>query len=281
MTTRAQRRRIHRRRVQRRRTLAGLVAALGMTGAALTTSVLLAPAGAAGSWPSPSGGKAVTETIEVSGTFDGGLKRYRAGGELGDGGQGDGRDAVFTLKDGAELTNVVLSPSGADGVHCLGSCTLRNVWWEDVGEEAATFEGTSADAVYTVTGGGARHAADTVFQFNGMGKLKLSGFQAVDFGKLVGSCANCRTQYRRSVIVHDVDLTAPGKEIAAINVNYGDIAELRDIRLHGDSGGIEPSTGIEPCVRYLGNNTGAEPARTGSGPDGINCRYAPGNVSSD
>ncbi|MFG2894385.1 pectate lyase [Streptomyces sp. NPDC048248] len=275
MTTRAQRRRIHRRRVQRRRTLAGLVTALGMTGAALTTSVLLAPAGAAGSWPTPSGGTAVAESIEVSGTFDGGLKRYRADGELGDDRQEEGRGAVFTLKDGAVLTNVVLSTPGATGVRCLGSCTLRNVWWEDVGEEAARFEGTSADAVYTVTGGGARHAADRVFEFNGMGKVVLRGFEADDFGELVGSCSNCRDQYRRSVIVHDVDLTAPGKRIAAINVNYGDTAELRDIRIHGDGGDIEP------CVRYLGNNSGAEPARTGSGPDGINCRYAPGNVSYD
>jgi hypothetical protein len=261
--------------VQRRRTLAGLVVALGMTGAALTTSVLLAPAGAAGSWPTPSGGTAVTESIEVSGTFDGGLKRYRADGELKDGGQEEGKEAVFTLKDGAVLTNVVLSNRGAAGVRCLGSCTLRNVWWEDAGEEAATFEGTSADAVYTVTGGGARHAADRLFQFNGMGKLVLRGLQAEDFGELVGSCGNCRAQYRRSVVVHDVDLTAPGKQIAAINVNYGDTAELRDIRIHG------VSSDIEPCVRYLGNNSGTEPVRTGSGPDGINCRYAPGNVSYD
>ena len=32
----------------------------------------------------------------------------------------------------------------ADGVHCKGSCTLRNVWWQDVGEDAATFKGTAA-----------------------------------------------------------------------------------------------------------------------------------------
>ncbi|WP_413230240.1 pectate lyase [Kitasatospora herbaricolor] len=40
--------------------------------------------------------------------------------------------------DGAVLQNVVLGDPAADGVHCNGSCTLKNVWWDNVGEDAAT-----------------------------------------------------------------------------------------------------------------------------------------------
>lgn len=67
---------------------------------------------------------------------------------------------------------------------CLGTCTLRNVWWLDVGEDAATLKGTSAGQVMTGDGGGAMHAADKVLQHNGPGSVAIRNFQAVDIGKL-------------------------------------------------------------------------------------------------
>ena len=42
--------------------------------------------------------------------------------------------AVFILKDGATLSNVIIGADALEGVHCLGSCTLRNVWFRDVCE---------------------------------------------------------------------------------------------------------------------------------------------------
>jgi len=69
----------------------------------------------------------VTETIQVSGTYDGGGNRYIGSGDLGDGGQSEGQDPLFDLAGGATLSNVVLGAPAADGVHCAGSCTLRNV----------------------------------------------------------------------------------------------------------------------------------------------------------
>lgn len=225
-------------------------------------------------WPTPNGSKPVPATIPVSGTYDGGLKRHFGSGDLGDGGQGEGQAPMFELADGAVLKNVVLGAPAADGVHCLGSCTLQNVWWEDVGEDAASFKGKSAGAVYKVYGGGARKASDKVFQFNGAGKLVVSKFQVSDFGKLVRSCGNCKTQYRRTILVNDVDATAPGKSLVGINTNYGDTASLRGVRIHGDT-----KKKIQPCVRFTGNNTGKEPVQTGSGPDGTYCRYQASDVS--
>jgi hypothetical protein len=266
----------HRRRAARRRAVIAGAGAFALTGAALMTSAMLSPAGAAAAWPTAKGTQAVSSIITVSGTLDGGLKRYYGSGALGGDGQEEGQDPVFKLKDGAVLKNVILGAPAADGIHCQGSCTLRNVWWEDVGEDAATFRGTSSSAVYTVYGGGAKKASDKVFQFNGAGKLVITKFQVADFGKLVRSCGNCSTQYKRSIIVNDVDVTAPGGSIVGINANYGDTAALRNVRIHGDSG-----KKIKPCVRFKGNNTGDEPVQIGSGPDGTYCRYTASDLTYD
>ncbi|MEW1688137.1 pectate lyase [Streptomyces sp. NPDC091265] len=267
------------RRTGRRRMISASATALALTGAALTTGLLVqsadaAPTAAVAGWPTPAGSQAVPATIEVSGTYDGGLKRFYGSGDLGDGGQSEDQDPVFELADGAVLKNVVVGSPAADGIHCLGSCTLQNVWWEDVGEDAASFKGTSSGAVYKVTGGGAKGADDKVFQFNGAGSLTVSGFQVSDFGKLVRSCGNCSKQYKRTITVSDVDVTAPGKSLVGINTNYGDTATLRSVRIHGDS-----SKKIKPCVRYTGNDSGAEPKETGSGPDGTYCKYSASDIS--
>lgn len=282
MTKRAALPAVHARRTGRRRMLSASATALALTGAALTTGLLVQSAGAApaaaavADWPTPEGSQAVPATIEVSGTYDGGLKRFYGSGDLGDGGQDEDQDPVFELADGAVLKNVVVGSPAADGIHCLGSCTLQNVWWEDVGEDAASFKGSSSGAVYKVTGGGAKGADDKVFQFNGAGSLTVSGFQVSDFGKLVRSCGNCSKQYKRTITVSDVDVTAPGKSLVGINTNYGDTATLKSVRIHDDS-----SKKIEPCVRYTGNDSGDEPPETGSGPDGTYCKYAASDISYD
>lgn len=120
------------------------VSALGITGAALVaTTSLLSTAGAATSWPTENGSKPVSKTIPVSGTYDGKLARFHGTGDLGGSGQDEGQDPIFELADGAVLKNVIIGSPAADGVHCKGSCTLQNVWWLDVGEDAATFKGKS------------------------------------------------------------------------------------------------------------------------------------------
>ncbi|MFJ3667578.1 pectate lyase [Streptomyces sp. NPDC090106] len=226
------------------------------------------------SWPTATGEQAVSETIEVSGTYDGSLKRFYGSGDLGGDGQDEGQDPIFKLADGAVLKNVILGSPAADGVHCSGSCTLQNVWWEDVGEDAATFKGKSASATYLVDGGGARKADDKVFQHNGAGTLTIKGFQVSDFGKLYRSCGNCSTQYTRHVVVSDVLVTSPGKVVVGINSNYGDTATLSGLTVVGDS-----DKDITVCERFKGNSSGAEPTELGSGPDGTNCLYSESDVT--
>ena len=236
----------------------------------------LAPnAQAAGSsFPKPVGSpQAVGTTIKVSGTRDGGMKRFYGTGSLGSGGQGEGQGPIFELADGATLKNVILGAPAADGVHCKGSCTLSNVWWEDVGEDAATFKGTSASQTMTITGGGARKAADKVFQHNGPGTMVIQNFQVDDFGKLYRSCGNCKTQYKRNVVLKNITAYSPGKGLVGINTNYGDTAKFSNITIVGDA-----QKKIVVCQKFKGVTSG-EPTSIGSGPDSTNCLYTSSNIT--
>ncbi len=226
------------------------------------------------SWPSAKGQQNVSATIKVSGTYDGGLKRFVGTGDLGSGSQNESLPPMFELANGAVLKNVILGNPAADGVHCKGTCTLQNVWWEDVGEDAATFKGSSSSQTMTIDGGGARKASDKVFQHNGPGTMVIKNFQVQEFGKLYRSCGNCKTQYKRSVVIQNVTVTASGKSLAGINSNYGDTAQLSGITIINDS-----SKKIVICERYQGNNTGSEPTKIGSGPDGTYCKYSTSSIT--
>ncbi|WP_246157553.1 pectate lyase [Catellatospora sichuanensis] len=219
-------------------------------------------------WPTPSGNAPVSNgTIPVSGVFDGGMKRYCC---IGDGGQGEAQDPVFELAAGATIKNVILGAPAGDGIHCLGNCTIENVWWEDVGEDAATFLGGTN---YYVIGGGARAASDKIFQHNGPGTLHISGFYAENFGKLYRACGNCSSSYQRHVVIDNVRVKS-GDVIAGININWGDTARFTRITVIGDS---DHETVI--CDKFNGVPKGSEPTHVGSGADGVNCIYNAGDIS--
>ena len=253
-----------------RMTRAAAVAALAVSAVIVAGT----PATAVAAWPNPSTSQAVSQTIKVtSGTYDGGLKWFYGTGDLGTGGQDEDQGPIFELANGTTLKNVVLGSPAADGVHCLGTCTLLNVWWEDVGEDAATFKGTSASQTMTIDGGGARKASDKVFQHNGPGTMYIRNFQVNDFGKLYRSCGNCKTQYKRTVVVDNVTATVPGKALVGINTNYGDTARFSRITIVGDS-----SKKIAICDKYQGVTSG-EPKKIGTGADSTNCLFKSSDIT--
>jgi hypothetical protein len=221
------------------------------------------PAAVVTSWPKATGTTTLTATKKVSGSFDGANAEFIGGGDLGDGDQSEGQDPLFELSDGATLSNVIIGAPAADGVHCLGGCTLRNVWWLDVGEDAATFKGTSASQTMTVVGGGAMHASDKVFQHNGPGTFVIESFQATDIGKLYRSCGNCSKQFARHVEISDVTVTAPLKTLAGINPNLGDTAKITNATIVG-------GTAKNVCALFKGVTSG-EPTETSNVPDGVAC----------
>uniref|UniRef100_A0A915E320 Probable pectate lyase F n=1 Tax=Ditylenchus dipsaci TaxID=166011 RepID=A0A915E320_9BILA len=71
---------------------------------------------------------------------------------LGKGDQSEGQKPIFQIEEGGSVSNVVFGANAADGIHCVGSCAIKNVWWTNVGEDAASFKG-GASSKYTITGG--------------------------------------------------------------------------------------------------------------------------------
>jgi hypothetical protein len=169
---------------------------------------------------------------------------------------------------------VIIGTPAGDGIHCMGTCTLTNVWWEDVGEDAATFKGTASTQTMTVNGGGARYASDKVFQHNGPGTFVIKNFYVDDFGKLYRACGNCSSSYKRDVIIDNVIARAPGYAIVGINTNFGDTAKITRLTILDDS-----SRKIHVCAKYKGVAKGSEPTYLGDGADGTNCLYSSSDVT--
>ncbi|CCA74755.1 probable pectate lyase [Serendipita indica DSM 11827] len=141
----------------------------------------------------------------ISGSFDGGMKRYDRAGSSGtcQGQTERGEsDAVFILQPGATISNVIIGADQAEGIHCR-------------------------DVSYVI-GGGAFHASDKIFQHNGGGTVSISNFYASDFGKLYRGCGNCSQSYRRNVIVNNARLEG-GSSRVGINTNWGDTARFTNV----------------------------------------------------
>lgn len=168
--------------------------------------------------------------------------------------------AMFILQDGATLKNVIIGSSQAEGVHCRGTCTLINVWWRDVCEDAATFKQSSGTSY--VIGGGAFKAEDKIFQFNGRGTVSIKNFYAEDYGKVVRSCGNCSNNGGPRNIIIDNVVAVDGGPFCGINTNYGDTCKISNSCQ--DDG--------KTCDRYTGVQKGSgESKKIGTGPDGTYC----------
>ena len=203
--------------------------------------------------------------------FDGKMQRFYGVDDLGTSGQDEDQFPLFRLSDGAVLENVIIGDPAADGVHCYGSCTLKNVWWERVGEDAATFRGAKDTDVMIIDKGGASGAKDKVFQNNGIGTMVIKNFYFEHFGKLYRSCGNCSRQAGRTVILENVTAIVGKKSscLVGINENYGDVAIFRGInQIYAAE---KPK--VPACQKFIGNAKGLEPKKSGVGADGKFCFY--------
>ncbi|PGH01690.1 hypothetical protein AJ79_07844 [Helicocarpus griseus UAMH5409] len=205
--------------------------------------------------PESQGSETFSEPYVVTGSFDGGMKTYGRGVECSGQSEGGDSDAVFQIEDGGSLSNAIIGADQVEGVHCLGSCTIENVWWEAVCEDALTIKQSSGTS--TITGGGAQNADDKVIQHNGGGTVSVDGFTVYNFGKLYRSCGNCDEQHDRHVELSGV-IAVEGSSLVGINSNLGDTAKIDGSTCASDVGDI--------CVEYEGNDTGDEPEKIGSGP---------------
>ncbi|GKT94299.1 pectate lyase E [Colletotrichum tofieldiae] len=189
----------------------------------------------------------------VSGTFDGGLKTYGRGVKCTGQAEGGDKDAVFILENGATLKNAIIGADQIEGVHCKGSCTIQNVWWTAVCEDALSLKG---DGNANVIGGGARGAEDKVIQHNGLGTVTIDGFTVVDFGKLYRSCGNCKTMGKRTVVVKNVK-AYNGKMLTGINSNKGDTSTIT---------GTCATSVKEICTEFQGTTPATSPRSSAPAP---------------
>ncbi|OBT46089.1 hypothetical protein VE00_02847 [Pseudogymnoascus sp. WSF 3629] len=177
-------------------------------------------------------------------------------------------NAVFILKDGATLSNVIIGGDSLEGVHCEGACTLKNVWFRDVCEDAITLKG---DGDVLIEGGGAQEASDKVVQSNGRGTCTIKDYTVVNVGKLFRSCGNCSNNGGpRNVIVQNIKANGVKADLVGINSNYGDVATI-----YGSCG-----TGVKSvCQEYKGieKNGGEDPVKVDTT---ANCKGAQGLLDS-
>ncbi|GAB1524557.1 hypothetical protein RhiTH_007711 [Rhizoctonia solani] len=225
-------------------------AAIAAPSPTIDTSAAFMKRAASCTFPTPPKTSSLSAPMSVKGTFDGGNVRFDRGkGACSGQKEGGDKDAVFLLENGATLKNVVIGADQAEGVHCKGSCTIENVWFEDVCEDAITIRQTSGTT--TIRGGGAKGASDKVVQHNGGGTVNISSYCVQDFGKLYRACGNCKTQYKRTVNISDV-IAKNGSLLAGINSNYGDVATISN---------VTPTSVKSMCDTFQGNNSGKEPTK--------------------
>ncbi|POS72362.1 pectate lyase F [Diaporthe helianthi] len=162
-----------------------------------------------------------SKTIEVAAgqTFDGQNARYERGsGACSEQSEGGQSDTVFLLRKGATLRNAIIGKNQAEGVYCLGGgCTIENVWFEDVCE----------DAISIIIGGGVYSASDKIIQHNGCGTVSISNFYARNYGNVYRACGTC-TKCKRTVNMSGVSAYGGG-ELAGMNKDSGDVATLSNI----------------------------------------------------
>lgn len=216
---------------------------------------------------------ASSATTTISGTKDYG------GATVGTScdGASESQAPVFVLKDGSTIKNVVIKAGGgADGIHCLGSCTIQSVKWADVCEDAATMKGGSGKTM-NVVGGSAYKASDKVFQHNGIGStIKISGFAADTIGKLYRSCGNCSSNGGpRKVVISSTKLANVSASVVGINTNFGDTATITGLQIKGYKSGSP-----KVCVAYKGVQSGSESPLIGEKWNTANCIVKTTNVTS-
>lgn len=232
------------------------------------TSTFIPSSGAATTtFPQAAGESTLSEPMVVTGEFDGGMVRFGRGVDCSGQSEGGDSDAVFQIEEGGTLKNVIIGADQSEGVHCMGACTIENVWWEAVCEDALTIKQESG--VSYVIGGGAKGAEDKVIQHNGGGTVSVSGFYVSDFGKLYRSCGNCKTMYERHVILDNIIADGGSATLVGINSNYKDTATITN--------SCVTNTKVI-CTEFEGNDTGDEPTEISEGISSA-CIYTDADVA--
>ncbi|KAK1633538.1 pectate lyase-domain-containing protein [Colletotrichum phormii] len=194
---------------------------------------------------------AAVKTIAAHQSFDGGMVMWdRSPSTCKGQTEGGNKDAVFILEEGATISNVIIGPNNGEGIHCLGSCTINNVWFQKVCEDAITFRQTSGTSY--VNGGGAQDAADKVLQHNGGGTVAVKNYFCKNCSKMYRSCGNCKTQVARHSTFDNIRLDG-GKVLSGVNGNLGDGTIVRDSCVLGGTQANDTSADVQTYFNLDGS----------------------------
>ena len=171
-------------------------------------------------WPSAVGSPVtISGTKKVSGTYDGKMALHN--GNLNDCAKGDqsSTDAIIEVADGGTVKNIVFGTNVGDGIHCLGSCTIDNVWFPYICDDAITMLGGSGKTA-TITNSGFKGARDKTIQHNGDGStVVLNNIYVETAGKLYRSCGQgCSSSEKRSATISNV-VAIGASQIAGVSTN--------------------------------------------------------------
>ncbi|KAG8163887.1 hypothetical protein KVR01_005805 [Diaporthe batatas] len=235
-------------------------ASVSLTGTSGGTGTSRAAAALSSKLPASAGTVVEAAAIPVPSQFDGGMKTYERSPSVCMPGVETNEDAaMFIVADGGTLSNVIIGKGQAEGVHCQGTCTLNNVWFASVCEDAFTFLQTAGTSY--INGGGAFGAHDKIVQFDGRGTVHISNFYAENYGKLSRSCGNCPNNGGpREIIVEGVK-AVNGGELCGVNANFGDKCTIIDsCQAEGQA-----------CTIWQATSGGGEATKTATQPDGKVC----------
>ncbi|KAI8295928.1 hypothetical protein K4K56_009455 [Colletotrichum sp. SAR 10_98] len=160
-----------------------------------------------------------------------------------------GGHPVFILDDGATLSNAMIGIGQVEGIHCRGACTLKNVWFRKVCDDAITLVG-NGDIL--IQGGGAQSAVENVILHQGKGTVTIKDFTVVGSNRLYRACGNCaNNEGPRNVVIENVKANNV-KLLTGINSNFGDVSTV------SNSCGAAVT---EVCQEYKGVQKGQESSK--------------------
>ncbi|HVV53115.1 MAG TPA: pectate lyase, partial [Polyangia bacterium] len=217
-------------------------------------------------WPTPTGSPVnISGTKSVSGVYDGGMALHN--GTLNDCTKGDqsSTKAIIEIADGGTVKNVIFGADIGDGIHCLGSCTIDNVWFPYVCDDAITMLGGSGKTA-TITNSGFMGARDKTIQHNGDGSTVVIDHVYVNIaGKLYRSCGDgCSSSAKRTAKISNV-VAIGASEIAGVSTNdHATLSNICAYRTPSLCRTYKPGSETETTTGANGTN---------EGPD-ANCSYA-------
>ncbi|KAL0937498.1 pectate lyase E 1 [Colletotrichum truncatum] len=158
----------------------------------------------------------------ISGSKDLGNKEFDRGRSCFTDVETPGGHPVFILENGATLSNVIIGANQVEGIQCRGTCTLRNVWFRRVCEDAVRANGNGN---ILIEGGGAING-ETVVNHSGKGTVTIKDFTVAESNRLYRACGSCANNGGpRHVIINNVK--ANGVDLlAGINSNFGDTSTV-------------------------------------------------------